>query len=100
MINGLAKKIHDVKVVQIERDRNSLLQKFRHRMKFEEKTLSDNFRLGKEHSYKARILDFYIPSPWYRKLIFRSIKKPKNSNQYIKQFTKYADYQNEKIFLK
>ena len=63
MINGLAENKQDNKVVQFERDRNSLLQMFRDRMEFKEITVSDSVRLGKEQPYKSRPLVFYIQSP-------------------------------------
>ena len=100
VIYGLAENIQDDKVVQIERDRNSLLQMFRDRMELKEITVSDCFRLLKEQPYNSRPLVFYIPSPWHHKLIFLSLRKLKNSNMYIKEFMNYADYQNERKILK
>ena len=39
-------------------------------MEPKEKTVSDCFRLGKEQPDKPRTLVFYVPCPWYHKLIF------------------------------
>ena len=63
MIYGLAEIIQDNKVVQFERDRNSLLQMFRDRVEFKEITVSDSLRIGKEQPYISRPLVFYIPYP-------------------------------------
>ena len=75
VINGLAEIKQDNKVVQFERDRNSLLQMFRDRMEIKEITVSDSLRLGKEQPYKSRPLVFHIPSPWHLKLIFSHWEK-------------------------
>ena len=100
MIYGLAEIIQDNKVVQIKRDRNSLLQMFRDMIKLEEITVSDCFRLGKEQPHKSGPFVFFISSPWHHKIIFFVIEKGKNSNMYIKEFMNFADYQNERKFLK
>ena len=64
VIYGLAEKIQDDKVVQIEKDRNSLLQMFRDRMELKEITVSDCFRLGNEQPQRSRpLVFFYIPLP-------------------------------------
>ena len=100
VIYVLTENIEDDKQVQIEKDRNSLLQMFRDTMELEAITVSDCFRLGKEQPDESRPLIFYIP--WHHKFIFLSLRKLKKSKMYIKELMSYADayYQNERKILK
>ena len=61
VIYGLAEKKQDKKVVQNERERNSLLQMFRDRMELKQVTVSDYFRLSFTFHVFGIINLFFFP---------------------------------------